>query len=298
MSTDGISRRSFLKTSAAAAAAASLTSAIPAAAEDEGAFEPLPKAVILNMLPSELPLAERFQLAAECGFDGIEAAPMDDLDAAAEQGELARDAGVPIHSIIYGGWGNPLSHQDESVQEAGVEELRTALRSAEAMGADAVLLVPAVVNANVRYVEAYERSQRRIREVLPLAEELGIVIAVENVWNNFLLSPIEFAQYVDEFENPWLRAYFDVGNIVAFGWPEDWIRTLGERIVKVHYKDFIRDGREWVNLTEGDVNWAEVRQAFEEVGYTDFVTAEVSGGDQEHLTDLADRMERINRGLV
>src|SRR5690606_8898738 len=127
-------------------------------------------------------------------------------------------------------------------------------------------------------------------------EETGVVIAVENVWNNFLLSPLEFARYVDEFESPWLRAYFDVGNIVAYGWPQDWIRTLGERIVKVHVKDFRKENREWKNVLDGDVNWPEVRRALAEVGYTGFITAEVEGGDRAYITDLAQRLEKIAAG--
>jgi hexulose-6-phosphate isomerase len=196
---------------------------------------------------------------------------------------------------LYGWWNFPYS--DPAAIRKGVDEMEIALRSANAMGADAVLLVPAVVNENVRYADAYEHSQRHVRKLVPLAEELGVVVAVENVWNNFLLSPLEFARYVDELESPWVRAYFDVGNVVAFGWPQDWIRTLGKRIVKVHVKDFKKKQREFVQLRDGDVNWPEVRRAFAEVGYTGFITAEVRGGNEKHLRDVAARMTKIGRGV-
>ena len=132
------------------------------------------------------------------------------------------------------------------------------------------------------------RSQRVIREhLLPLARELKVIIAVEEVWNKFLLSPLEFARYVDEFESPWLRAYFDVGNVVFYGYPQDWIRTLGERIVKVHLKDFNFDrpnGRfAWKNLGEGDIDWPEVQRALPRSTTRGFVTTEVAGGDAAYL---------------
>ncbi|MEE9370159.1 MAG: sugar phosphate isomerase/epimerase family protein, partial [Sedimentisphaerales bacterium] len=245
------------------------------------------------MLPRELSVADKFKLAKKCGFDGIEASPMKDLDAARQLGRLARQAGVPIHSIVYGGWGAPFSDPDPKVIEKGLAGMETALRSAKALGADVVLLVPAVVKEDVSYAQAYKRSQRHIRKLLPLAEELGVVIAVENVWNKFLLSPLEFARYVDGFESPWLKAYFDIGNVILFGYSQDWIRTLGKRIVKIHLKDFKRSGYKWTNLLDGDVNWPQVRRALDEIGYDGFLTTELRGGDEAYLTDLAGRIERF-----
>jgi hexulose-6-phosphate isomerase len=297
MTDTSIDRRQFLARSTAAAVGAGMLAAGAGAAEaTKPAFPPLPRAVIISMLPKDLSDPDKFALAKKCGFDGIESGPMDDLAAAKTRGEQARAAGVPIHSIIYGGWQNLLSDPDAAVVDKGKATIEAALRSAKAMGADNILLVPAKVTANVRYSEAYERSQKHIREMLPLAEELKIIIAVEEVWNDFLMSPMEFARYVDEFNSPWVRAYFDVGNVVAFGYPQDWIRTLGKRIVKVHFKDFKREGRKWVNLREGDIDWPEVRKAFAEVGYTGFVTAELSGGDEAYLKDLSERMTKIVTG--
>src|SRR6202023_3907831 len=131
-------------------------------------------------------------------------------------------------------------------------------------------VVPAVVNAETAYSEAWTRAQKEIRKLIPMAAELKVVIAIEEVWNKFLLSPLEMQKYIAEFESPWIRAWFDVGNVVLYGYPQDWIRTLGKRIVKVHLKDFKRnkDSYAWVNLGEGDIDWAAVRDAFGAINYT------------------------------
>jgi L-ribulose-5-phosphate 3-epimerase len=285
-------RRSFLKYAATATVATGLLGRpIPAQAGNKKTK--ILKALQIGMLPKNLSDADKIKLAKECGFEGMEGSPMDDLDAARKLGIMAREAGVPIHSIVYGGWGAPFSDPDTKVVEKGLAGMETALRSAKALGAETVLLVPAIVTETVSYGDAYKRSQEHIRKLLPLAEQLGIIIAVENVWNKFLLSPLEFARYVDEFESPWLRAYFDVGNVIIYGYSQDWIRTLDKRIVKVHLKDFKRNGYQWTNLLEGDVNWKQVRRALDEVGYDGFVTTELSGGDKAYLTDLSERIDRI-----
>jgi L-ribulose-5-phosphate 3-epimerase len=296
MSTAKFGRRDFLRQTAAATLVAGVAGPVAgtfstASAQQGG----LKKAIQINMLPKDLPDADKFALAKKCGFEGIEAYPMD-LDASAKLGETARAAGVEIHSVSYGGWDAPMSDSKEAVAEKGLKAIEAGLRSTKAMGAGVMLLVPAVVNEQVRYAEAYERSQANIRKVLPLAEELKVVVAVENVWNKFLLSPVEFARYVDEFDNPWLRAYFDTGNVVIFGYPQDWIRTLGKRIVRIHLKDFKSKGYEWKNLREGDVNWPEVRAALAEVGYEGYLTPELSGGDEAYLRDLSERIDLILAG--
>jgi hexulose-6-phosphate isomerase len=288
-------RRSFLKYAGVVAAGASLMGR-SVFAQDNQSDTKLRKALQLGMLPRQLSDGDKFKLAKKCGFQGIEASPMDDLNEARKLGELARQAGVPIHSIVFGGWNAPLSDPSPEVVKKGLEGMESALRSAHAMGADAVLLVPAIVTESVGYGDAYKRSQDNIRRLLPLAEEMRVIIAVENVWNKFLLSPLEFARYVDEFDSPWLKAYFDVGNVIIFGFAQDWIRTLGKRIVKIHLKDFKRSGYNWPNLLEGDVNWPEVRKALDEIGYRGFLTPELSGGDETYLADLAKRIDRIITG--
>ena len=287
-----LQRRSFLKYSAAVTVGTSLLGRSRLAQGRQRGGK-LRKALQIGMLPRQLSDADKFKLARKCGFEGIEGKPMKDLEAAARLGKLARAAGVPIHSTVYGGWGAPFSEPDPKVIEKGLAGMETALRSAKAMGASAVLLVPAVVNENVRYADAYKRSQEHIRKLLPLAEELRVVIAVENVWNKFLLSPLEFAKYVDEFDSPWLKAYFDIGNVIIYGYAQDWIRTLGKRIVKIHLKDFKRKGYQWMSLLDGDVNWKQVRLALAEIEYDGYLTPELRGGDEAYLTDLSRRIDRF-----
>jgi hexulose-6-phosphate isomerase len=176
-----------------------------------------------------------------------------------------------------------------------MEGMRTSLRNAKLWGADTVLLVPAVVNAQTSYAQAWERSQRQIRRLIPMAAELKVAIGIEEVWNKFLLSPLEMARYVDEFESPWVRAYFDVGNVGIWGYPQDWIRTLGKRIAKLHIKDFAFRKRqaEFTALLEGDVDWTAVHAALDDVGYQGTATVELPGGDGEYLREVNRRFERI-----
>jgi hexulose-6-phosphate isomerase len=161
-----------------------------------------------------------------------------------------------------------------------------------------------VVNAETSYAQAWERSQKQIRKLIPLAEELKIVIGIEEVWNKFLLSPLEFARYIDEFESPWIRAYFDVGNVAISGYPHDWIRTLGPRIVKLHIKDFSfkndpaikKRVADWVPLREGEIDWRAVHAALSETGFKGTATVELSGGDAAYLKEVNRRFELILSG--
>ncbi|HOI36230.1 MAG: TIM barrel protein [Sedimentisphaerales bacterium] len=286
-----VERRDFLKYAAVAAGTAVLGSS--ARGEEQAKGARLLKALQSNMLPKDLLDAQKLALARKCGFEGIELnRPLEDLTAAKELGAQARQAGVPIHSVV-NGWGGPLSDPKPENVAKGLADMELSLRCAKAAGADAVLLVPAVVNDEVGYAEAWERSQKNIRKLLPLAKELQVTIAVENVWNKFLLSPLEFARYVDEFNDPWLRAYIDVGNMILFGFAQDWIRTVGKRIVRIHLKDFKRQGFQWTNLLDGDVNWPQVRKALDEIGYRGYLTPELSGGDEAYLTDLSKRVDKI-----
>src|SRR5438093_9389097 len=198
-------------------------------------------------------------------------------------------------------WRFPLSSSDRDVVNRSVAGMETSLRNAALWGADTVLLVPAVVDPSTSYEDAWRRSQQVIRErLLPIAKDSKVIVAVEEVWNKFLLSPLEFARYVDELDSPWLKAYFDVGNIVFYGYPQDWIRTLGPRIAKVHLKDFQLDrpnGRfAWKNLGEGDIDWPAVRRAFDGVGYRGVFTTELSAGDAAYLKDVSDRVDRFLAG--
>jgi hexulose-6-phosphate isomerase len=298
-----VDRREFLKNAAKGAISVSIIGAITRKLQAKAIAKKttsapkkkseLKKAFCFSMFPDSLSVEDRFKLAQDIGLDGVEVKPTLDAKEIADMLAASEKTGVEIHSIIYGGWNAPLSSPDPAVAEKGAKEVADALKSANELGAENILLVPAVVNENTRYVDAYERSQAHLRKLAAEAEKQRIMILVENVWNNFLLSPIEFARYVDEIGSPWVQAYFDVGNVLAFGWPEDWIRTLGNRIKKVHLKDFKRGTQQFVNLLEGDVNWPEVRKALHEVGYRGYLTAELGGGDTKYLRDVSERIDKI-----
>src|SRR5712692_3546594 len=281
-------RRSFLGGSVAALAAA-------AAPPDSGRL-PIRKAVLLSMLPRELNYADRFQLARSVGFEEIECPTTPDEREAEEMKNAAAKTKLRIHSVMnMAHWKFPLSSSDPAVVAESMKGLETSLRNAHLWGADTVLLVPAVVNPQTSYRDAWARSQERIRKVIPLAAELKVIIAVEEVWNKFLLSPLEFARYVDDFHSPWVRAYFDVGNVVIHGYPQDWIRTLGKRIIKLHIKDFIFKDltARFVPLREGEIDWREVYKALQEIGYSGSATVELGRGDEAYLREVSRRFDLI-----
>jgi hexulose-6-phosphate isomerase len=295
---DSVDRRQFLAATGALAVAAIADQAPEAAAapQPERRFK---KAVKLSMVGGDAPLVEKFTMLREIGFEGI------DMDRPADHAEVRRAqeaSGLVVHGVVdYVHWKEPLSHPDSRVRAAGLEGLKTALRDAKTYGGSTVLLVVGVVNKEISYADAYRRTQDEIRKALPLAAELGIKIAFENVWNMFLLSPLEFARYIDEFDSPWVGAYFDVGNVVNYGWPEQWIQTLGKRILKLDIKEFSRALRDKqgpyagfkAELGEGDCDWPAVLDSLEKVGYSGWATAEVTGGERDRLAEISRRMDRI-----
>src|SRR5688572_11375693 len=262
----------------------------------------LRKSTLISMLPRQLSYAERFAIGKEAGFEAVEMQTIAADAEAAEIKEASAKSGLKIHSVMNSDhWRLPVSSGDPEVVAKSVTGMETSIKNAKLWGADAVLLVPAVVDAKTSYRDAWTRSQRVIRErLLPLAREQKIIIAVEEVWNKFLQSPLEFARYVDEFESPWVKAYFDVGNVVINGFPQDWIRTLGSRIVRLHLKDFRAARRDqpyqWVNIGEGDIDWPEVRRALAEIGYSGYATTEINGGDLAYLKDVSARVDRFIAG--
>jgi hexulose-6-phosphate isomerase len=298
-------RRTFLKliaTAVAAAGPAARGEARQIGSQPSGPAATIRKSILISMLPKDLPYAGRFAIARDAGFEAVEMQTIARPEEAAEIREAAGKTGLRVHSVMnMDHWRLPLSSADPDVVNRSVQGMETSLRNAALWGADTVLLVPAVVDAATPYRDAYQRSQRVIRErLLPMARDLKVIIAVEEVWNKFLLSPVEFARYVDEFESPWLKAYFDVGNVVMYAFPQDWIRTLGPRIAKIHLKDFSFDrsnGRfTWKPIGEGDIDWPEVRRALRDIGYAGYVTTEVPGGDAAYLKEVSARVDRFLAG--
>jgi L-ribulose-5-phosphate 3-epimerase len=280
-----------------------LASALSAPALFSAPRLPIKKAVLLSMLPTEMSFNDRFQLAADCGFEEVEAYTVSDEKTAEEIRKASDLAKVPIHSVMNSDhWKFPLSSSDPEVVAKCRAGMETSIRNAKLWGAQTVLLVPAVVDAKTSYADAWKRSQAEIRKMIPLAKEAKVIIAVEEVWNKFLTSPLEFARYVDEFKSPWVRAYFDVGNVVLFGFPQDWIRTLGPRIVKLHIKDFRfkstpnsggKNVADFCALGEGQIDWPEIYKALAEIGYKGSATVELGKGDKAQLTEISKRFDRI-----
>lgn len=267
----------------------------------------LKKGFMLDTFPSGSgrSLLQKFQMLRAAGFDGVE--PGSGLNRA-EVLEAQDATGLDIPSVVVSThWQHLLSSPDPAVREKGLEGLKTALRDAHTFGAECVLFVPGRVTGEVAYDEVYRRSQEEIRKVIPLAEALDVTIAIENVWNQFLLSPMEAARYVDEFESPYIRWYFDIGNIINYGWAHQWIRILGDRIARIHIKEYSRKKRDqeglWrgfnVNLLEGDNNWPEIMKALQETGYSGYAIAEPpyqpeDVSDEVWLRDyIAGRMDKI-----
>lgn len=267
----------------------------------------LKKGYMLETFPSgdNYSVLEKFKMLKAAGFDGVE--PPSGLDRA-EVLAAKEETGLEIPSLVVSThWGNPITSSDASVRQAGLDGLETALHDADQFGASTILFVPGIVNADVSYRDAYVRSQREIKKMLPLAEELEVVIAIENVWNQFLLSPLEAARYVDEFESPWVGWYFDVGNIINYGWPSQWIEVLGDRIKSVHIKEFSRKKRDeeglWngfdVNYLEGDNDWSKIMNTLHEVGYNGYGIAEPAYRPDDISPEvflqqyISDRMDQI-----
>ncbi len=293
-------RREFLRSSAFAACGSTLLGghAPMAAAQAAGALK---KAVCIGVLPRNMPLVQRFELARKAGFEGVEPNTLETPEEVMQYKEAAQSTGIKIHSIMNSGhWKYPLTDNDPEIVKSCVDGIKTSMQNAHELGADAVLLVPGIVTADVRYIDVYGRSQDQIRKLIPLAQQLGVVIAIENVGNRFLLSPLEFVRYIDEFESPYVKGYFDIGNIVANGYPQDWIRTIGKRLVKVHIKRF-EPGADHAKFDPADrrtqgINWPDVRKAIAEVGYSGWITAEVKTGDEAYLQELSARMDKFLEG--
>jgi hexulose-6-phosphate isomerase len=260
---------------------------------------PIKKAVEFSMLPKALSIGDAFQLAHDCGFEEIECPTTPEQARAEEMLAASKKTGLRIHSVMnQAHWSSPLSSPDPAVVEKSLEGMRMSLNNAKLWGADTVLLVPAVVNAEVSYAQAWERSQRQIRKLIPIAQESKVIIGIEEVWNKFLLSPLEFARYIDSFESPYVKAYFDVGNVAISGYPQDWIRVLGKRIVKLHIKDFKfeKNVASWVGLKEGQIDWHAVHAALEEIKYKGTASVELAGGDGDYLKEVNRRFEQILSG--
>lgn len=281
------SRRSFLKQTSATLLAGSLLHPVAGQAGEATTTEKkgrIKKAVKYQMITEKISVMDKFKMLKDLGFDGTEIHYRTKVDP--KEVRKAIDAtGVQVHGFL----------------NSSRDELKDSIDQVKYYGGTSVLVVAGRVDQNNPYNVVYQQQQAKLRKHLPYAEKQGIKLLVENVWNNFLLSPLEMARFIDELDSPAAGVYFDVGNVVRFGWPEQWIRILGPRIGKLDIKEYSRKKQKdeglWkgfqVEITEGDCNWPEVRQALEDINYTEgWATAEVKGGDRQRLQDIAERMDR------
>ena len=256
---------------------------------------------VTQIILGKMGLDETLELCREAGYEAVELVFGEDRDLNVNMGaeELAgvgkrcQAAGVEIGSVIahYAERGNLMS-RDAAEREQCCRSLRRSLEIAGTLGVDGVLLHPGQLTAEGTYEEAWNDLRDALRKMAEVAEANGVTIGVENVWNKFLLSPREAAEFVDEVGSPWVGIYLDTANMMAYGYPEHWIRGLGQRIAKVHLKDFKRSDHAFVNLLDGDTDWPAVMAELRNAGYDSTLIHEV-GGDHSTLVDLGERMRRI-----
>lgn len=296
-------RRTFLAATATAAAGAALAaaslsdprSAIGTNRANDSEKPRLKKAVKFGMIGIKGSIEEKFNLIKELGFDGVEMDSPSGIDK--DEAVAARDkTGIEIHGVVDSiHWAVRLSDPKPEVRAKGLEGLKTALRDCKTYGGTTALLVPGKVGdaQNENYDQVWERSTAEVKKALPLAHELGVNIAIETVWNNFITKPEEFVAYIDQFDDPMVGGYFDISNMIKFGpSPARWIRVLGKRMLKFDFKGYSH-AKQWVDIGEGDEDWPEVLKALVEVGYEGWATSEVGGGGREKLEEIAKRMNRV-----
>jgi hexulose-6-phosphate isomerase len=299
-----MNRRHFLKSSGAALAIAAIGPEALMGADNPAKKRPLKKGYMLGTFPiKDLPLLEKFKMLKAAGFDGVE--PPSHLP----QDEVLRardETGLFIPSVSCGQHSRALSHANPARRTAAVEGVKQALRDAKSYGGTSILVVPGIVNEETAYADAYARTQSELRKAVPLAEELGVTMAFENVWDHFLLSPMEAARFVDELNSPAVGWHFDVGNSIYLGWPEQWIRILGKRIQKLHIKEYSRKKMNErglragfaVEYLEGDNDWPAVMKAVDDIGYKGWGIAEPAWRPEgvepaARLKQIAGKMDTI-----
>lgn len=299
-------RRNFIKSAALLSGVGAVSSVSASATsklfESSASTKILKKGLGYGMIKEDLSLTDKFKLAKDLGFDGVE------LNSPVEFSisqilEAKEKSGIELPSVVNKDhWSKPLSDPDPAVRQYCIDSVAQSLRDVKALGGDTVLVVPGVVNEKVSYEQAYNTSLDSVRKLIPYVEETGMYVALENVWNNFILSPVEAKRFVDEINHPLIGWYFDIGNILRYGWPEHWIKTLNARIKKLHIKEFSRELMNseglWagfkVDLLKGDNNWPVVMKAVHEIQYKGgWLTAEVNGGDRKELKKISEEMDTI-----
>jgi L-ribulose-5-phosphate 3-epimerase len=291
-----MNRRSFLTITLRGAAAGPLLRFVSAATNRN-----LRKAIMHSTIGVKGSVLEKYRVMKEAGFEGVE--PMggmnrDEVLAALKETGL-RAASVCCHTH----WQKPLSAPDEATRKIGFDGLVQSLQDAKAYGASSVLLVPGIARDGVTYQQCFDRSIIEIKKAIPLAMDAGVKIAIENVGNNFIVSPEQAIEYLDAIDSEWVGWHFDIGNAGRVGPAERWINLLGKRILKIHVKDFSAKppaaGSRTAarpKLLDGDTNWPAVMKALDTAGYSGWGISEQpsdQAADLESARDLARRMDKI-----
>ncbi len=292
-----MNRRSFLKTTAGAAATAAFLPLAHAAASKRD----LHKAIMYATIGMKGTVLEKFRAMKEAGFEGVE--PMggmnhDEVLAALKDTHL-KAASVCCHTH----WEKPLSAPDEATRKIGLDGLLQTLHDARVYGATSVLLVPGVARNGVTYQECFDRSIVEIRKAIPIAKDNNVRIAIENVGNDFIMSPEQAVEYLDAINSEWVGWHFDIGNAGRVGPAERWIQMIGQRIIRIHVKDYRAKPADPAakenarpKLLDGDTNWPAVMKALDKAGYTGWAISEQpanQSADVGTASDLAQRMDRI-----
>lgn len=249
------------------------------------------KAINAWSVPGDISFEEMFKCISAAGFDGIElnldregasahCLTLDfDLKNYNQINALTRQYNLSVCSISTSLYANTLGSDCEEEREHGKKVLRKQLECAAALGADGILVVPGGIGENTSIQQAYANARQTILELVPEIERAKIKVGLENVWNGFFASPMDMTRFIDDLSCPYIGAYFDVGNVAVNSYPEYWIEILGQRIFKIHVKDFQHSGGyrgNFVNLLQGDIRWDRVMKALSTAGYDDYLTAELS----------------------
>jgi len=265
------------------------------------------KSICDGIVPRTAPLDEAFRQVKRAGFDGYEITMGQRLTLEATPAELksivaaARDAGVTIVTVSVSSPFSKchLNHPDAAVRAQGVDVLKRSIDIAHALNSGTILLVPSRVGSGAKLMYGYEdtwkRTSEELKKAIAHAAQAKVILTMENVWNKFLLSPLEMRAFVDQFKSPWLQTHFDIGNVMQFGYPQDWIPTLGPRIKRVHLKDFKVQTNRFVPLMEGDVNWKEVMDALVRIDYRGWLSPEYGydSNDPEQIAKISAVVDKI-----
>jgi L-ribulose-5-phosphate 3-epimerase len=267
----------------------------PAHADEKKQKRSIHKAIMYGTIGYKGTVLEKFKALKAAGFEGVE--PNSHMTQTEVKAALEESGLKPASVCCDTHWAKPLSHPDEKVRREGVEGLVQALKDAQFYGASSVLFVPGrVVKGQATYDECFQRSVAGIRQALPVAKEVGVKIAIENVWNDFITTPEQAVTFLDALGSPMVGWHFDVGNAIRFGPSEKWVPVLGKRILKLHIKEFSHLKSFSVKLLEGDDHWPAIMKALDAVGYDGWGISEQPGAqakDDASLRDLSSRMDKV-----